>query len=451
MAKFLDNVGLDHFWQELKGRIQLAARGAIDYITDISSSEIQVHPSGDSSAGININSRVSGDTTMVTTASLVTWNTTASVDATTRSVNDENATTGSTVVTATINGTDHALGSTYANVVVNTGIGVDVTLTSSGVTYVRSLMIDDSDPDNIVVSPCSLSVEYMHTVADIVRFTFPGEQIINSIGRAIQLRNNRWTSSNKYETFLSVLNEVTNKGVLLGVGSGGQNRGVFDTAKGDWIIYRNEDGKTVINGDNFRVDANGGGYFNGTVWDNYQFLVQGALGDKIALRANTGGTIGLIDVKRNSWLMYRNASGTNRLAGTPWFITDHFNTSQTCEFLLPQYIGDSGTHSLPNERDTTLASVSIPAGRWIVSVKVVFPTSTTGRRSFIFTTDPNSTSGASGGNYGNTFAPASGGSSSGWVSWPIVHASAETFYLRAWQNSGSTMTAQFSYRIIRQH
>lgn len=450
MAKFLDNVGLDHFWQELKGRIQLAARGAIDYITDISSSEIQVHPSGDSSAGININSRVSGDTTMVTTASLVTWNTTASVDATTQSVNDENATTGSTVVTATINGTDHALGSTYASVVVNAGIGVDVTLTSSGVTYVRSLMIDDSDPDNIIVSPCSLSVEYMRTVADIVRFTFPGEQIINSIGRAILLRNNRWTSSNKYETFLSVLNEVTNKGVLFGVGSGGQNRGVFDTAKGDWIIYRNEDGKTVINGDNFRVDANGGGYFNGTVWDNYQFLVQGALGDKIALRANTGGTIGLMDVKRNSWLIFRNASGTNRLAGDPWYITDHFDTSNACQLTMPKFDSADGSHSVANDSDTTLGSVTIPAGRWIVSLKVVFPSSTRGRRGFVFHTDKSYTCTPTGANYGYLFQP-NEAQSSGWVTFEIAQTTAQKWYIRAYQNSGSSMTVTYGCRYMRQH
>lgn len=450
MAKFLDNVGLDHFWQELKGRIQLAARGAIDYITEISSSEIQVHPSGDSSAGININSRVSGDTTMVTTASLVTWNTTASVDSTTRSVNDENAMTGSTVVTATINGTDYALDSAYANVVVNAGIGVDVALTSSGVTYVRSLMIDDSDPDDIIVSPCSLSVEYMHTVADIVRFTFPGEQVVNSIGRAIQLRNSRWTNSNKYETFLSVLNEVTNKGVLFGVGSGGQNRGMFDTAKSDWIIYRNENGDTVINGSKFNVTA------GGAAKSTYQVQVigNGATTDtqkQIALRSNSYANRGLFDISLNKWIIYRSLAGNDHLCGGKWYVDDPYNSSANFKLGDPDYIGESGSHSVSNNVDTTLCSVTIPAGWWIVSIKAVFPSSSNGRRSFILATSSSSTSGPSGGNYGNTFAPVSDGAVSEWSSWPIRVTSETKFYIRAWQNSGSAMTVQYSYRFIRQH
>lgn len=370
MAKFLDNVGLDHFWQELKGRIQLAARGAIDYITDISPSEIQIHPSGDSSAGININSQVSGDTAMVTTASLVTWNTTASVDATTRSVNDENATTGSTVVTATINGTDHALGSTYANVVVNTGISVDVTLTSSGVTYVRSLMIDDSDPDNIIVSPCSLSVEYMHTVADIVRFTFPGEQIIESIGRAIQLRNSRWTSSNKYETFLSVLNEVTNKGVLFGVGAGGYIRGMFDAAKGDWIICRNEDDDTIINGSKFNVTA------GGATKSTYQVQVvgNGTTADtqkQIALRSNSYANRGLFDVSLNKWILFRSSAGNDHLCGGKWYVDDPYNTSTNFKLGDPQRLVASGNYRAGTS-DTMGPYVTLTAGKWLVIGNWIF-------------------------------------------------------------------------------
>lgn len=370
MAKFLDNVGLDHFWQELKGRIQLAARGAIDYITDISSSEIQIHPSGDSSAGININSQVSGDTAVVTTASLVTWNTTASVDTTTRSVNDENATTGSTIVTATVNGTGYTLGSTYANVVINAGIGIDVTLTSSGVTYVRSLMIDDSDSDNIIISPCSLSVEYMHAVADIVRFTFPGEQVIDSIGRAILLRNSRWTSSNKYETFLSVLNEVTNKGVLFGIGADGQNRGMFDSSNGDWIIHRTQDNETVINGPNFGVTN------RGDVKSNYQVRVtgNGTTADtqkQIALRSNNVANRGLFDESLNKWMLYRSLSGNDHLCGGKWYVDDPYNTSTSFKLGDPQRLMASGSYKAGTS-DTMGPYVTLTAGKWLVTGNWIF-------------------------------------------------------------------------------
>jgi len=270
-----------------------------------------------------IDSDSSGSTTVSVTASLVTWSATASVSTTTYTVNDADA-AGAATATATVGDTDYALDSTYATVSVTAGSKVTVALTSAGVTYVRGLMAGVSGGDETTTaSPCELSVEYERTVTDLASLRFAGNQTVKGAGKIVSVANERWSDGSQTGTYVTASNAVTGRGVSLGVGAGGYNRGVADDG-GGWIICRTKGGNTVINGPNFSVNA------EGCVDSTYQVQVVGPVsgGKAIALRSNTVGNRGLYDVTNDKWVLFENSGGSIGIGASA---SDHlYRRESTC-------------------------------------------------------------------------------------------------------------------------
>lgn len=242
-----------------------------------------------------VESNSTGTTTATALAVAATWVAEADVIATTYPVSDASAASGDATVTATIADTDYTLDSTYATATVTTGTGVSVALTSDGVDYVRELMSDAE------VTTGTLSVEYQRTVADSASLTFDGSQLVNGSGRAIALLN----GVSGTETFFDAHNTVTDARVLFGVGTGGWNRGLWDELEKSWIVYRNSQGRTVIGGPNFSVDA------NGLVKTGRKVVAAGNKMVALAASAASGSTNrGLWDETGGAWIIYRSTGGS---------------------------------------------------------------------------------------------------------------------------------------------
>lgn len=242
-----------------------------------------------------VESNSTGTTTVTVVAEVVTWAAETDVTTTANTVSDASAAAGDATVTATVADTDYSLDSTYATATVTAGAGVTVALTSDGVDYVRELMSDAE------VTTGTLSVEYQRTVADSASLTFDGSQLVNGSGRAIALLN----GVSGTETFFDAHNTVTNARVLFGVGSGGYNRGIWDTLANSWVIYRTQSGKTVIGGPNFAVDA------SGLVKAGRKVVAAGNKRVALAASAASGSTNrGLWDETGGAWIIYRSTGGS---------------------------------------------------------------------------------------------------------------------------------------------
>lgn len=102
----------------------------------------------------------------------------------------------------------------------------------------------------------------------------------------------------------------------------------------------------------------------------------------------------------------------------------------------------SGTH-------TTLGSITLAAGVWIVTVSTTFAASNTGRRAVYFTTSSSEQTIRVNESASLTMAPADGGTSK-YDSVAIVNpSSSTTYYCRVWQNSGSSLSCQCWLRAVR--
>lgn len=347
-----------------------AAKTATSYVTDITGGGIMVHPSTDATTGVQItddvdilrdgtsvinigdddairigasgnvqmhlesdgmsidnengdeifaiDSSTTGSVTVPLDVSLVTWNTTADVDGDPHGFNDDGATVGTTTVVATINESEYPLNSTYATATVTAGTGVSVTLTSAGVTYVQGLMVEESEGDGGTVTttyPCELSVEYQHAVTDIALLSLIGGQTVLGEGNALYIANTRWLADTRQTgTLLRIRNATTGREIKLGVSSNGYTRGLWDSNKNDWIVARNKDNKTVINGPNFSVSSGGTVNASGTIASWYQVSAKGngntaATKRIVALRSNSAGNRGLYDVSLDKWIFYKRPDG----------------------------------------------------------------------------------------------------------------------------------------------
>lgn len=322
---------------------------------------------GDKIFGIESSS--SGSTTV--TAALVTWSTTSSVDTTARTVSDSMTAAGEPIVTATVNGTDYTLESTHVNTTVTAGTGVTVALTSSGVSYVQDLMVIEVDEDDVeTVVPCELSVEYQRAVTDVATLDFSGKQVIHGSGIGMIFTNDEWSSNNQVDTYFEARNEATGAAIHFGVGTGGQNRGIWDSVAGSWLINRTASNDTVINGPKFSVAA------SGNVKSTYQVRVTGngttADGQKlIALRSNNVGNRGLFDETLNKWIMFRSLAGNDHLGGGKWYVDDPYNTSTNFKLGDPQRITGSGSYTAGTS-DTMGPYVTVTAGKWLVTGNWIF-------------------------------------------------------------------------------
>lgn len=380
----------DGFSFTLDDALEDAEKVATNYVTDITGGGVMVHPSDDDTTGVRITDDVdimrdgtsvinigtndavrigvddsahvkmllesdamsienesgseifsidsgsTGTSTVALTASLVTWSTTASVDTNAHSVSDTGTAAGTTTVTATINGTGYTLGSTYATATVTAGTGVSVALTQDGVTYVRGLMVETVEGEGGPVTttyPCELSVEYQHAVTDKASLSLIGSQTIRGEGDVLYIANNKWSSTHKSGTSIIAGNWTTGRGVQLCVGTEGYNRGVWDRYRNNWLIFRDANDKTVINGTNFSVDANGhvksnGETMNGSLlvnngwskilrssWsssnqkDAFLTTENSVTGQRVAFGIGASGyNRGIWDAANNRWVVVKNQS-----------------------------------------------------------------------------------------------------------------------------------------------
>lgn len=314
--------------EDVDSAISNAAKTATSYVTNITGGGIMVHPSDDATSGVKITSDVdimrdgtsvinigtndavrvgvddnahvkmllesdameidnevgdqifvveanrSGTTTETVTANdVAVWSGINDVTTATYTITDAGTTSGTATAIVTVDNVQYELDSSQATTTVTVGSNVTATLTSSGVTYVRGLMTvveeDEEGVETTTYLQCSLSVRYVHIVADSAIMTLDGRQVINGERKLLTLSNDQWSSSNETDNFVLVETKgPSNKtyAVAFGVGSSGSTRGVYDSTNGDWIIYRNSIGQTgissskrpiVINGTNFSVDASG--------------------------------------------------------------------------------------------------------------------------------------------------------------------------------------------------
>lgn len=314
--------------------ITLGPIGSVQMILSATGLEID-NENGDEIFAID--SSTTGSVTVPLDVSLVTWNTTADVDDDPHVVSDDGATVGDTTVVATINENEYPLDSTYATVTVTAGTGVSVALTYAGVTYVQGLMVVESEGDGGTVTttyPCELSVEYQHAVTDIALLSLIGQQTITGEGESLRIINNKWVANSRQSgTLLRLHNAITGRGIKLGVSSNGYTRGLWDSHKGDWVVARNKDNKTVINGPNFSVSSGGTVNASGTIASWYQVSAKGngstsATRRVIALRSNSAGNRGLYDVSLDKWIFYKRPDGTLVFAD-PLYISTNTCTVNT--------------------------------------------------------------------------------------------------------------------------
>ena len=375
--------------EDVDSAISDAAKTATSYVTDITGGGVMVHPSDDATTGVRITSDVdimrdgtsvinigtndavrigvddnahvkmllesdamsienesgdeifsidsgsTGTSTVALTASLVTWDTTASVDTSAHPVSDTGTASGTTTVTATINGTGYTLGSTYATATVTAGTGVSVALTSAGVTYVQGLMVETVEGEDGPVTttyPCELSVEYQHTVTDKATMSLTGSQTIGGEGDIIYMVNDKWSSTRNTSTLIRARNAATGREVKFGVATDGRGRGIWDSYKRSWLIYRDANDKTVIGGPNFSVDASGNVKSGGTAYptnllitgwvkkltsnwsssnqNNAFFWTENSVtGQRVAFGiGDSGYNRGIWDSAKNRWIVVKNQS-----------------------------------------------------------------------------------------------------------------------------------------------
>lgn len=255
----------------------------------------------------SVKANSTGTKTVTVAAEVVKWETETDVTTTANTVSDARATAGDATVTATVADTDYTLDSTHATATVTAGTGVSVALTSVGVDYVQSLMSDAE------VTTGTLSVEYQRTVADSAQLDLNGNQIVTGVGRAMRLHNDQWSSSSQTETFYVAKNEFTDAAVLFGVGSGGWNRGLFDAFTNSWLIYRNQNGQTIIGGSNFSVSSSGaiktrgGGHSNlsGRLTVGNRVTATDTGGKVSLVSGATTGNKGIWDETDGVWIIYR--------------------------------------------------------------------------------------------------------------------------------------------------
>lgn len=178
------------------------------------------------------------------------------VSTTTYTISDSITTSGAVAVFFETGNDQYALDSTLATTTVTAGSGVTVALTQAGVAYCQGLMTE-SEASGV------LSAEYYITHYDKALLEMVGSISVDGVGDIIGVTNTSWTAANSTDTFIGADNTATGKGIRVGVGTGGQNRGLYDKTLERWIIYNNADGKTIVNGNNVVLSASGNLAFDG--------------------------------------------------------------------------------------------------------------------------------------------------------------------------------------------
>lgn len=196
----------------------------------------------------SVEENVTGSVTKV--EQLATYTNSTDVDTTEFSVSDSLIVSGTPTVVFETAGEMYTLASSYVTTAVTVGEGIAVALTSDGVSYVANLLDESGDSG-------TLSVSYAAAHYDKAVLNMDGSVVVNGSDNAISIVNNEWSSSNMTDTYFNASNTVTGKLIYFGVGSGGQNRGIYDRTLRRWQIYTDANGNTCVNGNNFVVVPDG--------------------------------------------------------------------------------------------------------------------------------------------------------------------------------------------------
>lgn len=98
---------------------------------------------------------------------------------------------------------------------------------------------------------------------------------------------------------------------------------------------------------------------------------------------------------------------------------------------------------------TTLGSITLVEGTWLISISVTFASNSTGRRAIAFSTS-STVSSIAASNMGAISLPAANGDITKFSNFHLGQLGQDsTYYCRAWQNSGSTLSCQCYLRAVR--
>lgn len=182
--------------------------------------------------------------------------------------------------------------------------------------------------------------------------------------------------------------------------------------------------------DNTKITVTNAGVFVDGDDGKDRFIRIEGNGRRGEMRAGTN-YFGLYDNDKTQWLLYSDGNGYARMPLANGLVLQGHNSpiGYALSSVAAARTVSSGTH-------TNIASITLPAGSWVVYCGVRFPANATGRRQA-------------------NLSVTSGSNSADWVTTPvngavtqfaftklISHTVAQTFYLNVYQNSGSNMSFQ---------
>lgn len=255
-------------------------------------------------------------------AILATYSDSSYVTTASYSVSDSLAASGGVTVTLETGGDVYTLASSNYSCTVTAGTGLTLSLTSGGVTQV-SAFLDESGESGV------LSIDYHADHYDAARLEMTGVMELDGEGDVVTLTNTGWSSTNKTDTLLRAENPSTGNAIEFGVGSGGNNRGVYDPGMKRWLIYSN--GSNIyLNGGKVAVTDNGlkrngalamvvkNGDTSQRTITNWQFALTDYGNIRLDKSTNNGSTWTTVDyfMKASASLAYQNVSNSNATSVT---------------------------------------------------------------------------------------------------------------------------------------
>lgn len=381
-------------------------------------------------------------------AILATFASVTDIDTATRTVSDSLTATGTVTVTFDCGGSSVVLDNTQATTSVAVGSGVTVALTQAGVDDCAEIMTSAVDPEDPDTQPSGiLSASYFITHFEKASLDMVGQMCINGQSEVINVTNTSWTSSNKTDTYVGVENTGTGGKIYLGIGGGSTNRGVYDKSNG-WLVYVDSNNAAHISSKaGARLDLGTAVVSNKTTYvKNNQNALFSALntynGEELVVGSWNSGAIGMYDNKDKRNVLVRNGTNVymnNSILTVPDSGAAVFSVGlrvQNHDSIIGTVIERNlaSAVSLPNNTSKAILSQSIPAGTWVITCRVRFPSNATGRR----VANLSQTSGD--GSQVAVLTAINGAVTTLTFTEIVSVSSATTYYLNAYQNSGGALS-----------
>lgn len=167
---------------------------------------------------------------------------------------------------------------------------------------------------------CTINVIYTANIISSSIVKIRGNIEVTSQGNPIRIINNEWNTNEggNTDTMLRATNTVTGVEVGFGVGSGGQNHGIWSEKIKNWIIYCDENNNIQIPASNTYIS----GFLHGTTGEfstNVRVVNNSGNGaavhatcnnKSVALHTSAAGNRGIYDAYRGGWLLYSPPGGS---------------------------------------------------------------------------------------------------------------------------------------------